>query len=222
MIVDPKSTEKASPLVRRQKQLIAFAWAVTMLPLLVFAYLSWQSVELHDKLQAERAEVGRLLDERTTVSGDLKTLGADLVKARAEKERLQTEIAKAHKELELQTESARRYRNLAGVRIRFYRESDRTIVEGALRKLGFKLETELGSSQLLNRAPDTIAHGSNVSEADLQDIAVALVEAGFPLRRMTKAEKQPDPNLIQIIASVRADQCGPLSVQEIRAGKKCG
>jgi hypothetical protein len=215
MIVDPASAEKASPLVRRQKQLIVLAWVVTMLPLAVFGYFSWQSVELHEKLAAERAEVERLLSERTTVSDDL-------VKARAERERLQKEIANARKELELQTDSARRYRNLAGVHIRFYREADRKVVEAALQKLGFRIETELGSSQLLNRAPDTIAYGSNVSEADLQDIAVALVEAGFPLRRMTQAERQPDPNLIQIIASVRADQCGPLDVQEIRAGKKCG
>jgi len=222
MIVDPASSAKGAPLVRRQKQLIALAWAVTMLPLIVFLYLSWQSVELHEKLAAERGEVERLLHERTTVAGDLKTLSGDLVHARAEKERLQAEIAKSQKELELQTDSARRYRNLAGVHIRFYRESDRKVVEAALAKLGFRLETELGSSQLLSRTPDTIAYGGNVSEADLQDIAVALVEAGFPLRRMTKAERQPDPNLIQIIASVRADQCGPLSVQEIRAGKKCG
>jgi hypothetical protein len=58
---------------------------------------------------------------------------------------------------------------------------------------------------------------------DLRDIGVALIQEGFPLKRIAPALKQQDPKLIQIYASVESDEsCGLLTVEQVRAGETCG
>jgi hypothetical protein len=180
---------------RRQKRLFTLAWAATLLPLVAFAYLTWHLVRVQSEV------------------GALETKKADL----------QREIGEIQSDLAAQTAATKYYRDFAGVRIQFYRERDRAVVESALRRKGFNVEARRGVSQLLDRDPNAIAYGGAVAPEDLRDIAIALVEGGFPLKRIAPATRQPDPKLIQVYASAAADEsCGLLTVDQIRAGATCG
>jgi len=204
------------PFDRRQKRLLLLAWVATVLPLAVFGYFTWASWNLHQELASTRqslAEVQQKSADETKALAELKS----------RKDRLESEIARLESDLKVQRDSTKHYRDVADIRIQFYRESDREVVEKALVKLGFKVEAKLGQSKLINRKANSIAYGKLVYPKDLRDIAVALVEAGFPLKRIHPAEAQPDPNLIQIYASADSDErCGPLTVNEIRGGTTCG
>lgn len=194
---------------QRQNKLLAVAWISTLLPLVAFAYLGWQAVDLKKRNDAAQARLTGLQEQEAT----LKAQVADL-----DLKRQQLSSA-----LDAQRESTKYYRDFAGVRIQFYRESDREVVEKALKGFGFNIETRLGTSALIDRTPNTIAYGSMVSPQDLRDIAIALVNAGFPLKRIAPATRQPDPKLIQIYASAESDRsCKPLSVADIQAGEVCG
>ena len=214
--------ERVAAVGRKQRLLLIIAWVATLLPLIAFAFFTWQLLHLRGQVQEAEATATELNRKVASSQEMLNKLERDVRVHENRKTELTAEILKNEKELALQIQSTRQYRNLAGVRIRFYREADRKVVEDALKKLGFKIETELGKSRLLNRPADTITYGNDVSEADLRDIAVALVEAGFPLRYIAPSDKPVDGKLIQIIASVAADKCGALTVDKIRAGKKCG
>lgn len=204
------------PFDRRQKRLLLLAWVATALPLAVFGYFTWASWNLHQELASTRkslAEVQQKSADETKALAELKS----------RKDRLESEIARLESDLKVQRDSTKHYRDVADIRIQFYRESDREVVERALVKLGFKLETKLGQSKLIDSKANSIAYGKLVYPKDLRDIAVALVDAGFPLKRIYPAQVQPDPNLIQIYASAESDRsCGLLSVTEIRAGTTCG
>jgi hypothetical protein len=202
---------------RRQKWLLWMAWGATVVPLLVFAYLTWASYDMRRELRVMQKE---LEEAQHTLEKKKKELG-EVEKKKAE---LEKQTAKLAVDLDAQRNSAKHYRDYAGVRIVFYRESDRKMVEGALRRLGFKVEdAKLGSSKLISRDPNTIAYGNLVSTQDLRDIAIALVQEKFPLKRIAPATKQPDPKLIQIYASTESDAaCGLLTVEQVKAGETCG
>lgn len=194
---------------RRQRRLQLLIWATTLIPMVVFALLTWQSWQMQKQSASLNSEI-------ETKQSTLDALNAQLGTARAA-------VAKAEQEAEAQRASAKHYRDFAGIKVRFYRNSDRAVVEKALTGLGFNIDSELGTSQLINREPNSIGFGSLVSDEDLRDIAVALVDAGFPLKRIAPAQRQPDPKLVQIYASVESDRsCGLLKVAEVRAGKRCG
>jgi cell division protein FtsB len=201
---------------RRQRFLLIIAWAATLLPLVAFAYLTWQSVELKREVDEARRDL-------TTVQENIGGAHTELKKLEVARGQLEAQIAQLTRELDAQRTATQHYRDYAGIRIRFYRESDRAIVEQALVNLGFKIDSRLGQSKLIDLAPNTIAYGTDVAAQDLRDIAIALVKAGFPLKRIAPAQKQPDPKLIQIYASVESErQCGLLSIEDIRAGRTCG
>jgi chaperonin cofactor prefoldin len=200
--------DSASP-GRNQRRLLLLAWASTLLPLIAFGYLTWQSYEMGRQVDRARTELGDLEQQKASLEQQKAALEKDLVQIQAK--------------LEQQRDSTKHYRDFAGIRIQFYRESDRTTVEKALENLGFRVDTTLGASRLINTSPNTIAYGALVSVQDLQDIAVALVRAKFPLKRVTKAMVQPDPKLIQIFASAASDrECGLLTEDLIRQGQVCG
>jgi hypothetical protein len=82
--------------------------------------------------------------------------------------------------LEAQRTATKHYRDIAGIRIQFCRDEDRAIVEKALVKLGFKIETTRGASRLIPLKANTIAYGSLVSDKDLRDIAAHSSKRAFP------------------------------------------
>jgi hypothetical protein len=215
---------------RRQQRLLVLAWVVTLLPLVAFGYLTWESVVLKQQLERDRAalvttqsELDALKSRKGRAEIELDAKEKELAQAQQRKSDLEAALAKLEQEVELQRTSVTRYRNLAGIRIQFYRESDREVVEKALKNLGFNIEAKLGASKLIDRKPNTIGYGTDIAEGDLRQIASALVKAEFPLKRIAEAQKQHDPKLIQIYASAESDaKCGLLRVEEIAAGLKCG
>jgi FtsZ-binding cell division protein ZapB len=201
---------------RRQRLLLAGAWVATAIPLIAFAWLTYESVQLQKEVTQARAEVRKADDTLSSRQAEIREL-------EERKAALEAENATLGAALDAQRSSTKHYRDFAGVRIQFYRESDREVVEKALASLGFRIETRLGTSRLIGSEPNTIGFGKLVSDEDLRDIAVALVQAGFPLKRIAPAVQQPDPRLIQIYASKASDdRCGLLTVDEIRAGRTCG
>jgi cell division protein FtsB len=214
--VPPAGPVDQDVFARRQKRLLVLAWSVTILPLVAFAYLTWQAWELNKQVHSSQLEIGKLSDKKAGVEKELDQLNK-------KQATVQAELAQLTEKLVAQRGATKHYRDLAGIRIQFYREEDRAIVERALDELGFRIESGLGASRLINLKANTIAYGNQVSDKDLRDIAIALVEKGFPLKRIAPALKQPDPKLIQIYASAPSDKgCGLLSVEQIRAGRTCG
>jgi len=194
---------------RRQRRLMLLAWGATVLPLIAFAYLSWQSWTLRQENAQAQAQIDSVRAEH------------DGLATRVEQAR--TELQELNAELTAARASAKHYRDFAGIRIRFYRDSDRAVVEKALASRGYNIDTELGTSSLIDRQPNTIGYGRLVAAEDYRNIAIALVEAGFPLKRIAPAERQPDPKLIQVYASALSDrECGLLTVEAIRAERTCG
>jgi hypothetical protein len=208
MAPSPPPTDP-DPFDRRQQRLLIVAWSATLLPLIAFAYLTWQSWTLAQQVQAQRNDVAQATMQTDALEGKKKDLEAQI-----------TELDAA---IVAQRANTTHYRDVAGIRVQFYRESDREVVNRALETLGFKVETALGTSRLINAKPDTIAYGKLVADQDLRDIAVALIKAGFPLKRIAPAVTQPDPKLIQIYASAESDKsCGLLAVDQVLAGLTCG
>lgn len=194
---------------RRQRRLFVIAWGATLLPLVPFTYLTWQSYVLNRDVQEAQAR----LDAART----------ELLRVEAQKNKAVADLAETEGKLETQRSVAKEYRRLSNIKVRFYRESDRAVVEQALLGLGFVVDARLGQSPLISRQPNTIAYGKSVPLDDLWDMAIALVKAGFPLKRVTPAVRQPDPELIQIYASAESDAtCGLLTVELLEKRSTCG
>lgn len=201
--------ESSDALDRRQRRLFVIAWGATLLPLVPFTYLTWQSYLLNRDVQ--QAQV-TLEDAKT-----------ELLKVEAQKNKAVADLAETEGKLETQRNVAKEYRRLSNIKIRFYRESDRAVVEKALLSLGFVVDARLGQSPLISRQPNTIAYGRSVPLDDLWEMAIALVKAGFPLKRIVPAVRQPDPELIQIYASAESDKtCGLLTVELLEKSSTCG
>ena len=234
------TTKPAIPSTVRQRFLLAFAWGATLLPLVPFVYLSWQVVHL-TRLRDDRvrevkeaeAKVAALKAERDDRVREVTEAEAKVAMLKAERADLEAKLAGAQQQVAVAQDQAAKaeekatlYRTLAGIKIRFYRAEDRDVLQNALAAKGFRLEVgqiAQGNARLLDRKANAIAYGARVAPQDLADIATALVDAGFPLRKIQKATHVPEENLIQIYASAAADtECGLLTIEQIRAGETCG
>jgi cell division protein FtsB len=188
---------------RQQRRRLAVAYAATLLPLIAFGYLTWQAARLNEQVH----------DAQQT----LEKANAGLAAVNSERAQAEQDLAKLKADLNTQRQATKHYRDMAGIKVRFYRESDRALVRSALIDEGFNVDASLGSSRLIDRDPNTLAYGSLVSEADLREIAAALVSKGFPLKRIAPAMTQPDPRLIQIYASTQSDRdCDVLTAEQVR------
>lgn len=205
----PSEIDSPDSADRRQRRLLVIAWSATLLPLVPFIYLTWQSVVLNRDVQQAQDRLTEARDE--------------LQKVEEQRKGAMEELAQTSAKLEVQRNVAKEYRRISNIRVRFYRESDRAVVQQALEGLGFAVDASLGQSTLINRQPNTIAYGKLVPLDDLWEIATALVKAGFPLKRLAPAVRQPDPQLIQIYASAESDaKCGPLTVDLLQKAETCG
>jgi len=200
---------------QRLRRLQWIAWSTTLLPLLVFGALTWQTARVNSQLN----ETIRTRDENR----------AALVPLKDEQARLEQTKAELTRDIEALSNNVAHYRALADLRLQFYRETDRAIVERALDKLGFKLDAQLGNSvqtKLITGPPNSIAFGKRVSSEDLEAVVDALLRAGLPLRRIARAVvavDEPDARLIQVFPSVDAErECGRLSIEQVRQKVFCG
>jgi cell division protein FtsB len=222
-LMEPSAQLARNAFDLRQKRLFVAAWAATLLPLAVFGYLTWQSVTMHRELVKLASETSTLQSQKSDLQQQTSALEQSVHDLNEERDKLQKEVTKRGTDLTAQRATTTHYRNVAGIRVQFYRESDRQVVMQALSNLGFKVDPVLAQSTLIHSAPDTIAFGKEVAQNDLREIASALVNAEFPLKRITPAERQRDPKMIQIYASASsAAKCGLLKLEDISAGRTCG
>jgi hypothetical protein len=98
-------------------------------------------------------------------------------------------------------------------------------VDIALGELGYNVElrSNLGNPTLADKPVDTLSYGCAVTNDDLRTVAAALAKAELPIRRITIAEKNKDPNLIQLVSSAQTNlEASPLSPETIsRPDKPC-
>jgi cell division protein FtsL len=198
---------------RRQKTLLAIAWISIFAPLATFVYFTYQTYGLRE--QAQSLEASLEVQKKELAESE-----QNMLLAQRRRNELEQQIRQLDEQLLEKQRNLVHYRQFAGIRLRYYRESDRSIID----KVGASLSipTELGQSPTINREPSAIVYGREVSEQDYRDIAIALVQEGFPLRSISLA-KNRDEKLIQVIASIPVERkCGLLSIEQIRAGRTCG
>lgn len=203
-----------SQLERRAKYLLALAWASIVLPLGAFVYFTVQAYGL--KQETQRLEVD--LEDRQE---QLAAAKQRMTEAEQQRSNLDAQIKELDRELTEKQRNVEHYRKFAGIRIRYYRPTDAEIINEVGHALG--ITTHLGQSPLIPLKPNKIVYGGEVSVQDYRDIAVALIEAGFPLKSISPATRNQDPKLIQIIASAPADlDCGLLTTGQVKEGQTCG
>ncbi len=201
-------------LERRAQHLLILAWASIALPLAAFVYLTVQAYGL--KQQAQQLELDLADKQERLAAAERRTRQAE--QRRSE---LDAKIKELDRELAEKQRNVEHYRQFAGIRIRYYRPTDAEIINEVGKALG--IPTQLGASPLINAKPSAIIYGAEVSEQDYRDIAVALIEAGFPLKSISPAKRNQDPKLIQIIASAPVDrQCALLTPGQVKEGQTCG
>ncbi len=107
--------------------------------------------------------------------------------------------------------------------IRYFRPSDRSLVERVVGSLGVGVSHEQGTSRLVPLAPNTLAYAADISMEDRRRIAVAFIDAGFRLRAMTDAVAVSQERLVQVIASARVEnECAVLTIAEVERQVVCG
>lgn len=188
----PKRFGDADPRERWQRRLQVIAWLATLLPILAFAFLTWQSIDLARENEARRMEIAK--------QGDVKA-------------QLESEIAELTKQKETLSQEKEHYRSLADVKVVYYRRQNTPLVESALKGLGLNLELREGI-RTIDKEADTLAYGPEVSQADCKAVATALIRAGFPIRRIAPAQTVREARLLQIYASGRTDPNAPLYTPE--------
>lgn len=190
--------QRAKPLdtfVQREKKLQLWIWASVLLPFALFATLFVMvSKELKtlDHLRHQDQELQQTIKENDK-------------KIAAQKEEL------AKNDLALSAFKSQHSGNVPS--ITYYRLSIGPQLTGALQQLGFNTPVEVREDQanpaLRNKPVDSLNYGCAVTEQDIRVIAAALIKGNIPIRRIAPAIKKPDPLLVQLIASAKADSNGP-------------
>lgn len=107
------------------------------------------------------------------------------------------------------------------ITLRYYRDSDRKLVESVAEQHAFRVERR--QSRLVGIAPNILMFSHDIPVAERTQIALAFVDSGFVLLQMSDAQKVTDRRLVQVVASLPAQQrCGRLDAAQIRAGATCG
>lgn len=193
-----ESHEQLERFVKRDQKLRRWTWLSLVLPLGIFVVLAVMASK----------ELARLTE--------LEQRDQALQKQIEEKEKALAKLQEQEKVSQLASGAVRDARP-AGTfpRIIYFRDSERDHLQGALKQLGVTPDVQSVSyaqgenPKLAGKPVDTLAYGCAVSEQDLRLIAAALIKAGVPIRRITPAEKKPDPLLVQVIASAKTDSNGP-------------
>jgi hypothetical protein len=188
--------------LRRNQKLQRWAWISVVIPLAIFVSLCVLTV-----LKAK--EYARLSQE----SNDLK--------AQIQSQEIESEKQKEQIDLQQLAINIKKTAQ-SGVRphVVIYRTQIAGKVDDALRELGYtvQLHPELGNPLLTDKPADTLRYGCAVSNEDIRTVATALTKADLPIRRIIAAEKNKDPNLIQLVSSgLTASPAPPLGMSTISA-----
>jgi type II secretory pathway pseudopilin PulG len=105
-------------------------------------------------------------------------------------------------------------------RIVLYRQPTDQLLP-ALSQLGYReiqVLPQQSNPNLQTLPVDTLVYGCGVTSEDIRTIAVALSGAGLPIRRITAAQRKPDPHLVQLIASAptNAMNLSPMTLDQIK------
>lgn len=190
--------QRAKPLdafVQREKRLQLWIWASVLLPLALFATVF---VMVSNELKTLNQLKHQDQELQQTIKDNDKKIAA-------QKEEL------AKNDLALSAFKAQHSGNVPS--ITYYRLSIGPQLNGALEQLGFnppvKVREDQANPALRNKPVDTLDYGCAVTEQDIRVIAAALIKGNIPIRRIAPATKKPDPLLVQLIASAKADSNGP-------------
>ena len=179
---------------RQQNKFQRWTWVSILLPLALFVVLLVMA--------------GREL----TKLGELKRKNADQI------EQINKNAATiAQQEQELQAKSIalsafKSQRSSPVPTIAYYRASLGPQLDEAMKQLGYRYEApELvnhPNPTLSDKPVDTLVYSCAVTEHDIRLIVAALNQKGIPIRRIEPA-KNPNPLLIQLIASAKTDSNMP-------------
>jgi len=196
--------------LRRNQKLQRWAWISLLVPLALFVSLSVLTVRK-----------AKEYDQKATEYNQLKTKKEDLDKQLEEQQQQLTDKQTAINIVKAGTPGVR-------PKVVIYRPLIAGRVDYALGELGYNVElrSAQGNPLLADKPVDTLSYGCAVSNEDIRTVATALSKANLPIRRIAAAEKNKDPNLIQLISSGRTDpKATPLSMDAIstwsRADRPC-
>jgi hypothetical protein len=196
--------------LKRNRWLQSFAWISVAIPLALFVLFSVLTAR-------EASRYTELQDQIQTQEKTIAAQQSKIASQAADIEKQQQQIVVSQTAISLVKEQSPGQRP----RINIYRKSIAGQVVPALRELGYVVE--LMSSQAnptLQDVPvDTISYGCGVRNEDIRTIAVALTQAGNPVRRIEPATRKPDPDLVQVVASLQTRESGlsPLTVDQIKS-----
>jgi hypothetical protein len=186
--------------LHRTERFRRFAWLFTGIPLALFIVLS--------VLAASKAkEYLRLSQESEKLKATIEQQITTLQQLQVKNDVQQLAI----KFVQQQSPGAR-------PKVVVYRLAVAGQVTDALKTLGYDVEQRLQQANpaLAAKPVDTLSYGCGVHDQDIRTVATALTNAGIPIRRIVSAERNPDPNLIQVISSgITAETQNPLSISEI-------
>lgn len=175
--------------VQRERRLQFWTWFSLAVPLTLFIIL----VVL----------VGR---EAQTYS-ELKGKNADLAKKNDDLNRRIEENENKLKVNNFALTAVKAQRQGPAPTVMYFRIGEKPVLAQALGQLGFNVieNSEQANPKLKGKEADTLIYGCQVSQEDLRIIAAALIKAGISIRRIAPAQKRPEPNLVQLVASPRTD-----------------
>jgi len=190
--------------LRRNRRLQRSAWLFTLVPVAVFAVLSLlvaSKAKEYTRLSQESAQL------RTTIQQQ---------KAELEQEKEKTAVQQLAINIVKQQSP--------GVRpkVVVYRLAVAGPVEAALSELGYSVEqrVEQANPALANKPVDTLMYGCAVGDQDIRTVATALTKAGLLIRYIAPAERNKDPNLVQLVSSgLKSDQ-KTLSIADISVWRR--
>jgi len=189
--------------LHRNERLRRFAWVFTAIPLALFVLLSVLAAR-------EGREYLRLSEE-----------------IRQQTIRLQ-ELQKKNDVQQLAIKFVQQQSPGERPKVVVYRLAVAGQVTDALKTLGYDVEERVKQANpaLADKPVDTLSYGCSVRDQDIRTVATALTNAGIPIRRIVPAERNPDPNLIQVISSgITEETQNPLSISEIstwtRSSRPC-
>lgn len=208
------SSHQFEPLVqdylKRTARFQRVAWIFTAIPLVVFVLLCLL-------VASKRKEYVQLLQE----SKDLKSI---IDQQKTEIENSKKESANQQFVINLVKQQSPGPRPKVVV----YRLAVEAQVTAALKTLGYVVEDRVDQAnpKLADKSVDTLTYGCAVANQDIRTVATALNNAGIPIRRIAPAEKNKDPNLIQLVSSrFTADTMRRKSISDIsnwaRPDKPC-
>jgi hypothetical protein len=179
--------------LKRNRNLQRWAWISVAIPLVIFLWLSTLTLR-----QARRYSV---------ISESVQTL-------QIRSDELQKEIEKKNAQLavkQLAINIVKDQNPGQRPKVVIYRPSIAPQVKEALEQLGYSVElrSALANPNLLDKPVDALSYGCAVSTEDIRTIGTALSKADLPIRWIEPANRNKDPNLVQLVASSASNPDDP-------------